>query len=141
MSPARVVKALHDPDRHLVDGVVPVAEAVPLGLLWLGPAGQVGGSGANRRRTGALHAADQLPPLPAVAVAIADEAGVLPRAPADAHLDARDRSRPRPRDPPDCDVSGRQLLAGSRLGDQAPHTLQGDRFPHNAPVALPLEEV
>ena len=84
------------------------------------------------------HARDQLPPLPAVTGALADEASLLPAAAADAHLHARDRRRAGPGDAANGHLAALDLLVGPRLGDQAPHALERDRLAHGVPAAVPL---
>lgn len=66
-------------------------QAVPLGTLGLSTTGEVGRTRADDDAIGFLHAREQLPPLPAVAMAFADETRVLPAAAVHAHLDTRNR--------------------------------------------------
>src|SRR5881392_906952 len=90
--PSSFVDASSYPNRHLVDSVVAVAQAVPLGVLGLSPASKVGGAGAQGDHTWLLDAGEQLPPLPAVTLALADKPSLLPTAVPYAHLHARNRS-------------------------------------------------
>src|SRR5437016_12870120 len=81
---------LPDVNRHVLDGVVAVAEPVPLRAFGLRAAGEVRGARAHHDRARPLDARDELPPLPAVSLSLAHETGALPGASADAHLDASD---------------------------------------------------
>src|SRR5262249_5519101 len=121
--PGRALSHVH---RHLVDEVVAVAEPVPLLLIGLLSAREVGGPGADDRRSVLLDVRDQLPPLPAVALALADEPGLLPVAIADAHVDALDRRGTGPGDAAYRDVTGLDLLIRLGFGDQGPHPLERD---------------
>src|SRR5215831_13205074 len=67
-----------NPNTHLLDAVVAITEAVPLGLLGLRAAREVGGSSAQRHRSGTLNPGNQLPPLPAAAFSIPHQTGLLP---------------------------------------------------------------
>ena len=100
-----------------VDGVAAVAEAIPLRLVGLAAAGEVGRSGAHRCPTWLVELDEKLPPPPAVALAVADEAGGLPGAVADAHIDAGDWRRARPRHTADEEITGGDLLIICRFGD------------------------
>src|SRR5438128_10980869 len=99
----RPVGTLPDVNRHLRDGVVRVADPVPLRALGLRAAGQVRRATAHHGRAWLLDPPDQLPPLPAVPPPLAHETGLLPGPAADAHLDARYRRRPGPGHPSDRD--------------------------------------
>jgi hypothetical protein len=74
-------------------------------------------------------------------VLVADQACSFPVTTADAHLDARYRSGPRPRNAPHGQHSLLDFAVGFRLGDQRPHALQGHRLPDHLPVAPPLVEI
>src|SRR5262249_9058806 len=87
---------LHDANRHVLDAVVPVAQAVPLGAIRLRTARAIRGASAEAHHARGLDASDHLPPLPAVTGALADQTRFLPRAAADADLDARNGCRARP---------------------------------------------
>src|SRR5262249_34070457 len=79
-------EASEDPNRDLLDRVVAVPQSVPLGAVGLRPTGKIGRTRADGQGAWFVHARDQLPPLPAVTVAIADEARLLPAAAAHAHV-------------------------------------------------------
>src|SRR4029453_13645811 len=83
-------------DRDLLDGVAAVAVGVPLGFVGLGAAGEVGRPGPDSDRPLLLDPGQQLPPPPAVGVALPDQPGGLPRPSGEANLDPRDRGRPSP---------------------------------------------
>src|SRR5262245_18591550 len=68
----------NDPDRNHVHRVVSVTQAVPVGLLGLSASGEIDGTRAQRDWTW-FNVGDQLPPLPAVLVSLANQAGLLPR--------------------------------------------------------------
>src|SRR6266542_4156983 len=128
-------------NRLFLDGVVPIAETVPLRVLGLREAGEVGCPSADRDRPGAVDMRDQLPPLPAVPFAITHQAGLLPWPPADAHLDSSDRGGPGPCHPTNNEIASGELFIRPGLGDQRAYPLQGDGLPEHFPVALPLVEV
>src|SRR5262249_58088731 len=96
---------------------------VPLRALWLRAAGEVRRTRANRDRARLLDAREQLPPLPAVPLPLADETGLLPGTAADAHLDARHHGTPGPRHPSHRHVASLDFLAAARLRDQGAHPL------------------
>src|SRR5438094_6371644 len=77
----RLVGTLPDVNRHLRDGVVPVAKSVPLRALGLRAAGHVRRASAHHGRAWLLDPRDQLPPLPAVPPRLAHETGLLPGPP------------------------------------------------------------
>src|SRR5437764_14515687 len=139
------LRAAHEALSHVygnfVDEIVAVAQPIPLLLVGLFPAGEVRGASADGRCAVFLEPGDQLPPLPAVAVAPADEPGVLPIAVTDAYVDALDGSGARPRDTTDRDVTALDLLVRSGLGDQGPDPLERDGVPGDLAVAFPLVEV
>jgi hypothetical protein len=83
--------ALRDSNRHSVDRVIPVTELIPLSLFGLSAAGQVRGTGAQDNLTGLLNPGEQLPPLPAVSLPLADKTRVLPGATSHTYFDAGDR--------------------------------------------------
>src|SRR5439155_3245223 len=132
---------LPDADGNPLDGVVPVAEAIPLGLERLRATREVGRTRADRGGAWPIEARDQLPPLPALPAALADHARGLPRIAVDAHLDARDRRRAGPRNTANRQLAGGDLRVGSRLRDERAHPLQRDRLADHRAVALPLEEI
>src|SRR4029077_14375711 len=101
-----------------LDGVVTIAQAVPLGALGLGTVGQVGGPGAEDDDVRLLHTGDQLPPLPAVAIALTAETRLLPAAGAHAHFHARNRGRARPGHAADGQLTALDLRIGRWIGDQ-----------------------
>src|SRR6516162_8547199 len=80
-------------NRHLLNPVVSIAESIPLGAFGLCAAGQV--CRPSTKRDGALtpRSQRQLPPLPAMALSISDQAAFLPRPTRQADFDARNRSR------------------------------------------------
>ena len=88
-------------DGNGLDRVAAVAEAVPFGLLGLERPARSVARARTVRRAGLVEVREQLPPLPAVAAALADQPGRLPRTVADAHVDAGDRGRAGPRDTAD----------------------------------------
>ena len=69
------------------------------------------------RRAGLIEVGQQLPPLPAVALAVTDKPGRLPWAVADADIDTGDRRGPRPRHTADDQLAGGDLRGAGRLGD------------------------
>src|SRR5436309_15292513 len=91
----RPVGTLPDVNRHLRDGVVPVAEPVPLRALGLRATSQVRRASAHHGRAWLLDPRAQLPPLPAVPPRLAPETCLLPGPDAEAHLDACSPGRPR----------------------------------------------
>ena len=95
-----------DLDGNRLDRVASVAEPVPLGVLGLHPAGQVGGTGTKSGRSWLTELGEQLPPLPAVPAAFTDHLSRLPWTVADAHVDAGDRRRAGPRDTADGQLAG-----------------------------------
>ena len=124
------------PNRHLVDSVVGVPAGVPLGAIGLSTAGKVGGVGTQGDNTRLLDAGDQLPPLPAVTLALAYETSLLPASRAQAHLHAFNRSSTGPGHPADGQLTARDLLVRRRLGDQRP-TLANFDF-QNGPDSIVL---
>src|SRR5467141_1303631 len=81
---------------HLLDGVVAVAEAVPLGRLWLSTTGKVGRTGAQRINTRLLNPRNQFPRLPTVTFAFAHETSLPPASASQAHFDTGNWGDPRP---------------------------------------------
>ena len=100
--------------------------------------GKVGGAGAQRDHTRLLDAGDQLPPLPAVTLALTDETRLLPTSAAHPHLHARYRSRTRPRHATDGQFTASDLVVRPWLGDQSPHALQRDRLADALTLAFPF---
>src|SRR4029453_4098450 len=70
----------NDPNRHPLNRVISVAQAVPCRRFRLRAICKVGGTGADGHRPGLVDAGNQLPPLPTVAATLSDEAGLLPAA-------------------------------------------------------------
>src|SRR5262245_50649959 len=91
----------HHANRYLLDRVVAVPEPIPFGTFRLSTAREVRSATTQRHRIRFLNIPNQLPPLPAVTIAFADEIRFLPATPDHAHLHTRDRCRSGPRDAAD----------------------------------------
>ena len=74
-----------------MDLVISVAETVPLGLLGLSAPGKVCSPGTQTGQPRPFDTCQELPPLPAMPLPLADQAGTLPCSTANAHIDAIDR--------------------------------------------------
>src|SRR5215469_5207719 len=61
-------------DANLLNGIVPIAEPIPLGRLGLYSACHIRRTGGNHRGTRLLKASDKLPPLPAMSPWFAHQA-------------------------------------------------------------------
>src|SRR5262249_27337539 len=105
-------------------------------LIGLFSAREVRRPGTYDRFAALLDACDELPPLPAVALALADEPGVLPIASADAHVDPLDGCSTGPSDAADRDVTRLDLFTPPGFSEQGAHSLERDRFPDDMPVAF-----
>ena len=128
-------------DRDGLDGVAAVAESVPLRMFGLGAAGEVGRPGAYGGRSRLVESGEQLPPLPAVAAAVADEASGLPWPVADRHVDGGDGRRTRPCHAADDHVADGYIVVTVRFGDDRPDLLEAYGFSDRGAVALPLVDV
>src|SRR5712692_6340155 len=117
-----------DSNTCFLDRVVAVPQPVPATTVRLNPAGEVGGPGPNAPHTGLLETGGELPPLPAVAVAIADQRRLLTLPTVDADIHPGDGCRTRPRDTADSDVSPVHGLVGSGFDDERAHVLESDRL-------------
>src|SRR5439155_7758047 len=113
---------------HLLNRIVRVPERVPLGHLRLRPPGEVRGPGTQRHLARLVDTSLQLPPLPAVPIPLGDEAGRLPRAAIEAHLDPSNRRGTRPRNAAHNQLATLDLVAGLGLGDKRANALQRERL-------------
>src|SRR6266511_4322270 len=136
--PGRQWPSSADLDRERPNRVVAVAEPVPLRPLRLASPREVGRARPKRDRAGPVDAHDQLPPLPPVGPALADEARLLPGSVVEAHLDPGNRRGARPGHPANDEVADLDRLVGMRLGDQAAHTLERHRLPDKLAASFPL---
>src|SRR5258705_2164372 len=110
----RALRSAHsrDRDRNFLDGIVSVAVTIPFSAFGLGTAAEVGGPRAQPRRAWSIDARDELPPLPAVPDAPADEARLLPPVAVNADFHAGNRRSARPRDAADRQRAAADFLIG-----------------------------
>jgi uncharacterized protein (TIGR03083 family) len=88
-----IMTLLSDEHGNALHGVAAVAEAIPVRLPGLGAASEIGCPRPQRCLAWAVDPCLQLPPLPAVPSPLANQAGVMPGATTDAHLDFIDGRR------------------------------------------------
>src|SRR4030088_1783131 len=125
-------------NRHFLDRVIAVPQSVPLDPLRLSTTGQIGRTCAKDEVIRFLHARNQLPPLPAVAIAFADETRFSPAAAVHAHLNTRNRRRSGPSHAADGHFTRAHLCIRRWLGNQGADPLQCDRLAEDPIFALPF---
>src|SRR5579859_5802861 len=128
-------------NRHLLNLVGRIAESIPLGLLGLDATGQICCPSADSDQPALLDAGKQLPPLPAVALPLADQASRLPHAAANAELDVRDRRRSGPGDAADGQRAACDPCARLGLRNQGADPLERYWLAHRPAALLALNDV
>src|SRR5262245_29152258 len=101
----------------------------------------IGRTGAQRDAAGMIHASDELPPLPTVSVASANETRFLPGLSVDAHVDPGDRRGARPGNSADRERPAADFLIRRGIADERSHALQRHRLANGAAVPFPLVPV